>query len=151
MEKFERWDTEHYYASQVWQFYRWRGFSPEVVAGILGNMMAETSGGSLDLKPTIYNPGRGYYGLCQWSLYYKPFMADTDFDYQLSYLLEDMPIEFNNFGFCYKKNFTYEDFLALETPEDAALAFAKVYERCSSGSYGLRKSYARDAYEYFMA
>lgn len=148
--QFAQWDAEHYYASQVWQYYRWRGFSPEVVAGIIGNMMVETSGGTLDLKPRIYNPSRGYYGLCQWSLYYKPFMADTDFDYQLSYLLEDMSVEFKNFGFCYKKGFTYDDFLELETPEDAALAFAKVYERCASGTYGWRKTCARDAYDYFM-
>jgi hypothetical protein len=148
--KFKRWDEEHYYASQVWQYFRTRGFSPEVVAGIIGNMMIETSGGTLNLKPTVYNPSRGYYGLCQWSLYYKPYMADTSFEYQLEFLENDMPVEFKNFGFCYYKGFTYDEFLAMESPEEAAIAFAKVYERCASGSYGIRKVAARDAYNYFM-
>jgi hypothetical protein len=147
IDKFTVWEEEYPYATQVWFFMRENGISAEVTAGIIGNMMMETSGGTLALKPFIY--GVGHYGLCQWSLYYKPFMRDTTIEYQLEYLLSDMPVEFGYYGFVYKKNFTYEDFLSLETPEDAALAFVKVYERPGDNSYYARKQAARVAYNYF--
>ena len=41
------------------------GWNDYVCAGILGNMMAEAGGGTLDLQTTIY--GNGFYGLCQWN------------------------------------------------------------------------------------
>lgn len=144
------WESEHFYAAKTWEFLKQQGFSNQVASAIIGNMMIETGGGTLDLNPEIYNPSRDYYGLCQWSTYYFPFMADTSFEEQLSYLVESMPKEFKNFGFCYKSGFTYEDFLAMEDTEQAALAFAKVYERCGSGSYGLRKQAALKAYQYFV-
>ena len=148
--KFTRWETEYYYATHVWYFLRSRGYSKEVSAGIIGNMMVETAGSTLALKPTIYDKNRAYYGLCQWSLYYRPNVRDKSFEDQLIYLDEDMAKEFKTFGFCYKKDFTYENFLQLSMPEDAAIAFAKVYERCASGSYNLRASCARKAYDYFV-
>lgn len=148
--RYDEWLGKYPYATQVWCFLRQNGFSEEVAAGIIGNMMVETSGGTLKLNPTIYNPSRSYYGLCQWSLYYKPFMADKSFEEQLAYLLEDMPVEFKNFGFCYRKGFTYDQFLELETPEEAALAFAKVYERCGSSYYKIRERAARTAYNLFV-
>ena len=150
IDQFTKWEQEYAYAAEVWQYLTSRGLSKEATAGIIGNMMIETSGGSLALKPTIYDPARAYYGLCQWSLYYRPGVADMSFEDQLDYLYKDMPGEFKEFGFCYKRGFTYEDFINMESPEDAALAFAKVYERCASGSYGLRKQAARKAYNYFV-
>lgn len=143
-------EQEYYYAAKTWQFFRQRGYSAEVTSAIIGNMMIETSGGSLSLKPEIYSSGRGFYGLCQWSLYYKPFMADKTFEEQLVYLDSDMQSEFDTFGpKCYKSGFKYDDFLAMDDPAQAALAFAKTYERCGSGSYGARKQAARVAYDYF--
>lgn len=147
---YETWEQEHYYAAKTWQFFMKNGFSEEVASAIIGNMMIETSGGTLNLKPEVYSSNRGFYGLCQWSLYYKPFMAGKSFEEQLEYLVEDMPKEFKNFGFCYKSRFTYDDFLTMEDPEQAAVAFAKVYERCGSGTYGLRKQAAMKAYKYFV-
>ena len=143
------WEQEHYYAAKTYQFLRQRGYSAEIACAIIGNMMIETSGGSLDLKPTIYNSTGGYYGLCQWSLYYRPDVADMPFEDQLEYLYADMEREFRGFSGCYMRGFTYEDFLKMTDPAEAALAFAKVYERCGSGSYGLRKTAAMVAYEYF--
>ena len=142
-------EQEHYYAAKVWQFFKQRGYNDAVTSAIIGNMMIETSGGTLELRPEIYSSGKGFYGLCQWSLYYKPFMSGKTFEEQLEYLDSDMQKEFESFGFCYKRGFTYEDFLAMEDPAQAALAFAKVYERCGSGSYGLRKQAANRAYNYF--
>ena len=62
----------------------------------------------------------------------------------------DIAVEFKTFGFCYQKGFTYQDFLAMEDPGEAAIAFAKVYERCGN-SYTLRANCARQAFEFFTA
>jgi hypothetical protein len=120
-----------------------------VTCGIIGNMMIETSGGTLDLKPYIYSPSGNYYGLCQWSQKYYPGTKDLPFEHQLDYLLGSMPWEFNTFGKNYKTGFKYEDFLKMTDPAEAALAFAKSYERCCPASYEMRQEAAIKAYNYF--
>lgn len=149
IDRFIRWESEYPYATEVWYFLRENGFSEEVAAGILGNMMTETSGGSLLLNPTIYDPTGHYYGLCQWSIRYHTSVFNKPFEEQLIYLLESITVEFKTFGKRYSKGFTYNDFLLLDTPEEAAHAFAAVYERCATSTYYLRKQAARTAYNYF--
>ena len=148
--QYTQWESDHYYAAKTWQFLMRQGYSEVVASAIIGNMMIETSGGTLNLKPSVYSPGGSFYGLCQWSLYYRPNVANMSFEDQLTYLHNDMEKEFNTFGFCYRSGFTYEDFLAMTDPRQAALAFAKVYERCGSGSYSIRQTAATKAYNYFM-
>ena len=147
--KYSTWESEYYYAAKTYEFFRQNGYSAEVACGIIGNMMIETSGGTLALNPTIYSPSGDFYGLCQWSLYYRPHIADVSFENQLLYLHGDIEGEFKTFGFCYKNNFTYADFLAMNDPGEAAIAFAKVYERCGSSTYNLRANCAKIAYDYF--
>lgn len=146
--RYTKWEQEYYYAAKTWEFFMQRGYKEAVVAGIIGNMMIETSGGTLALKPHVY--GKGHYGLCQWSLYYRPNVADMPFESQLVYLENDLEKEFNTFGFCYKQNFGYEEFLALDDPAAAAKAFAKVYERPGDGTYSIRQNAAITAYNYFV-
>ena len=146
---YKKWESEYYYAAKTWEYLKQHGFNDAVASGIIGNMMIETSGGSLKLNPTIYNKTRKYYGLCQWSLKYKPEVAGMSFKKQLTYLYSDMKKEFNTFGKCYRKGFTYNDFLKMTSPSEAALAFAKAYERCGSGSYEKRKEAAKVVYNYF--
>lgn len=143
------WEEEYYYATKTWSYLRQRGFNQAVTCGIIGNMMIETSGGTLDLKPNIYSPSGNFYGLCQWSRKYYPSAHGLPFDYQLDYLLGSMQWEFNTFGKYYKEDFSYEDFLKITDPSEAALAFAKVYERCGPASYEMRQEAAKKAYEYF--
>lgn len=145
------WEQEYYYAAKTWEFLMSHGYSPVIASAIISNMAVETAGGTLDLNPTIYSPNRNYYGLCQWSLKYRPEAADLTFEEQLEYLHTDMEKEFNVFGNCYKQGFTYTDFLSMEDPAEAAIAFAKVYERCTSDSYSLRKKAAMEVYNYFMS
>lgn len=147
--KINRWENEYYYATAVWTYLRGNGYSESVVAGILGNMMAEVSGGSLDLDPKHYSRNGQYYGLCQWSLYYRPYVADMSFEDQLDYLVNGIEQEFETYGHLYENEFTFNDFMAMEDPVDVAFVFAKVYERCAPGSYGLRQEYAIKAYNYF--
>jgi hypothetical protein len=101
------------------------------------------------LKPFDYNPSGDYYGLCQWSLYYHPTIADMSFDQQLEYLMATIEKEFNTFGNYYAKGFTFEDFLAMKDPAKAAKAFAMVYERCDSNYYNIRMQAALTTYDYF--
>lgn len=143
------WKSDYYYATKAWNFLIEQGYNEAVVSGIIGNMMIETAGGTLYLKPFDYNPSGDYYGLCQWSLHYHPTIADMSFDQQLEYLIATIEKEFSTFGNCYTSGFTYEDFLEMTNPEDAAKAFAAVYERCGSGSYNQRADAAARAYRYF--
>lgn len=147
--KIKQWEEEHYYATEVWEYFRQKGFSQEVACGIIGNMMIETSGGSLDLKPNIYSSSGTYYGLCQWSKKYYPEAHGLTFKQQLNYLLKSIAWEINTFGWLYEENFDYKDFLKIKDPAEAALAFAKSYERCGPASYKLRQKAALKAYEYF--
>ena len=143
------WENEYYYAAKVWEYLMQRGYGEVVTSAIIGNMMIETSGGSLELEPNIYSPSGNFYGLCQWSQKYYPETKDLPFEHQLDYLIGSMPWEFNTFGWLYKDNFKYEDFLKVEDIEDAALAFAMAYERCGSISYPMRQQAAVEAYNYF--
>jgi hypothetical protein len=60
-----------------------------------------------------------------------------------------MQWEFNTFGWLYADDFDYESFLKMTDVSEAALAFAKSYERCSSVSYEMRQEAALKAYNYF--
>ena len=147
--KIQQWEEEYYYATKVWEHLRQKGFSQEVTCAIIGNMMIETSGGSLDLNPTIYSPSGNYYGLCQWSKKYYPEAHGLSFEQQLEFLLNNIEWEINTFGKNYEAGFKYEDFLTMDDPAEAALAFAKSYERCGPASYEMRQEAAEKAYEYF--
>ena len=147
--KIKQWEEEFYYATKVWEYLRQKGFSQEVTCAIIGNMMIETSGGSLALEPTIYSPSGNYYGLCQWSKKYYPEAHGLSFEQQLEFLLNNIEWEINTFGKKYKEDFKYEDFLAMTDPAEAALAFAKSYERCGPASYEMRQEAAQVAYDYF--
>ena len=136
-------------ATEIWEYLITQGYNEYVVAGIMGNLMAETGGQTLNLQVNAVSPG--YYGICQWSLQYYPQVANTDLTYQLDLLCSTMEYELNTFGKLYKKGFNYESFTYMLDEEEAALAFAKCYERCASGSYNVRKKNAKKAYEYFTS
>lgn len=149
LERYKAWEEEHFYATKVFQYFMQRGFTKEATCAIIGNMMIETSGGDLNLKPNIYSKSGNYYGLCQWSLKYYPETKNTSFEQQLDYLFNTIHLEFNTFGRLYEDGFEYEDFIRMTDPAEAALAFAKVYERCTPISYKLRELAAIKAYKYF--
>ena len=150
VENYTRWENEYFYSAKTYEFLKQNGFSDTVACAIIGNMMVETSPYNLTLKPYAQHKSGCHYGLCQWARkYYKQVMGAT-FEEQLAFLLETMPKEFNRYGKIYKKNFDYEAFLEMTDVKDAALAFAKIYERCGKGSYPARKTCAKMAYEYFV-
>ena len=149
IDRIRTWEAEYPYATEVWSVLHQRGYSDVIVSAIIGNMMVETSGGTLALKPMIYDSTGEYFGLCQWSAYYNPEVINKPMNYQIEYLCNTIEREFNTFGKCYSNGFTYEDFLAMTDPAAAAKAFAAVYERCASWSYSPRMEAADIAYGYF--
>lgn len=137
--------VEYPVAATVWSFLKSCGYNDAVSAGIIGNFMTECGGQTLDLDPYCYTGN--YYGLAQW---YKDYgLTGSSVNVQLNYLRDSMETTFNTYGRLYRSGFTYKDFCNLTSPSDAALAFAKVYERCGSGSYSIRQKNANKAFQYF--
>lgn len=140
---------EYPVATYVWQFLNDAGYNDYVIAGIIGNMMVECGGHTLALQPYIYSVD-GYYGLCQWSRGYQDRVGDTDTEYQCQFLLDTIVYEIDTYGHLYKRGFDYSSFISLTNEKDAALAFARSYERCGFISYGARRACATTAYNYFV-
>lgn len=147
LEQYNLWEQEHYYAAKVFEFLIQHGYSREVACGIIGNMMVECGGHTLNFNPFVYNPSGMYYGLCQWNIGYG--LHGSSFERQLEFLVSNIEREFNVFGKCYQKDFDYESFISLNDVQEAALAFAESYERCCSSSFNARKQAASEAYSYF--
>lgn len=140
---------EYPVATYVWQFLDDAGYNDYVISGIIGNMMVECGGHTLALQPYIYSVD-GYYGLCQWSRGYQDRVGDTDTEYQCQFLLDTIVYEIDTYGHLYKRGFDYSSFISLTNEKDAALAFARSYERCGFMSYGARRACATTAYNYFV-
>lgn len=151
--KWETRKTEYPVATKVWLYMKEElGWNDYVCAGVMGNLMAETGGQTLNLQPNLWGhgPNRGYYGICQWSKKYYPSIADTSLDYQLDFLRDTVEYEFDTYGKLYQSGMKYEDFTNMTGDCRAtALAFAKAYERCNSKYYSIRQDNAEKAYEYF--
>jgi len=134
-------------ATYIWAYLIQHGFNQYVSAGILGNIMTEVGGQSLNLNPTWDTPN--YYGMCMWSKFYCPDVSGLSLSEQCEYLTNTMQYEFDTFGNRYCNGFNYQNFLSLGNEQDAALAFAKCYERCASDSYYIRQQNATKALLYF--
>ena len=139
-------------ATQVWRYMKEElGWNDYVCAGVMGNMMAEVGGQTLNLDPYLYgHSGANYYGLCQWSSRYYPSIQGADVNAQLDFLASTVKKELDTYGYLFRNGLNYEAFCNLTDAEDAAMAFAKAYERCGSGSYGVRQTNALKAYNYFV-
>ena len=136
-------------ATKIWLYMKALGWSDEVCAGIMGNMMVECGGHTLKLKPTIYSPGQAFYGICQWHYGYYREIQGADLEAQCDFLKNTIEYEFKLFGHLYRRGMTYETFLEMTSPSDIAICFAAVYERCGSGGYNSRARCAEIAYAYF--
>lgn len=147
-EKQQRCMEEYPVATIIWNYLTEQGYNEYVCAGIMGNIMTEVGGNTLDIEYQLTGSNR-YYGICQWSTGYKAVWYE-DLEYQLNFLQDTIKYELDTYGKKYAKGFKYEDFLILDSAENAALAFAKCYERCGSGTYKLRQRNAVKALKYFV-
>ena len=157
-EQFSIWEEKHKgevrmerypVATEVWLYLTGTlGYSDHVAAGIIGNMMGECGGLTLNLQWWRYN-STNHYGLCQWSPKYYPQMQGATLQQQLEFLGTSIPETFNGWaGKAYKIN--YEEFLALTDCKEVAKYFNYVYER--PGGYDSRRGkWAQEAYDYFTS
>ena len=123
------------------------GWNDYVCAGIMGNLMAEVGGQTLDIRYALSSSG--YYGMCQWSRGYSQVWG-TGLETQCDFLRDTIKYEFDTYGDNYQYGFDFNSFLSLNDARQTALAFAKCYERCSSFSYYTRQENAIKAYNYFV-
>ncbi len=127
---------------QVWNHLRGLGLNEYVCAGIIGNIMAEVGGQTLDISAWPQCNGNGYYGICQWAGSRKQRLLN-DFGTTLEDQLRFLSVEL--FEVIPKGNSFYN----MQDEKEAALYFAKYYERCGTGSYSVRQTNATKALEYF--
>ena len=142
-------EKEYPIATAVWLYLKNLGYNDYICAGILGNMMAECGGGTLNLHYDIISSDWGFYGLCQWNHYYEGVWG-KDLLGQLDFLRDTIEYEINTFGYAYKRNFNYESFLLLDNERTAAYVFATCYERCAKHYRNIRQDYAEIAYNYYV-
>ncbi len=122
--KINRLKSEYPVAGEVYEYLSGQGWSDPVIAGVLGNMMAECGGQTLDLQWSIYGYDNSkYYGLCQWSLYYNPDVDGRDVTGQLDYLMGNIRTNMDCFGG------SYDNFCAITDAGEAARYFCNYYER----------------------
>jgi hypothetical protein len=139
-------EAEYPAAAYIWKYFKDLGYGNAVVAGILGNIMAEVGGQTLNIQYTAKSAG--YYGMCQWNKNYSQVWGKS-LEEQCDFLQSTIKYELDTYGYAYARGFNYESFLALTDEQAAAKAFAKAYERCGSGSYSVRQRNATTAYNYF--
>lgn len=132
-------------ARQIWNYMKGLGWNDAVCAGIMGNLMVETGGSTLGIKPGLYNPTGKYYGICQWNKYAYGQIHGASLEAQLDFLRDTIKYEMNTYS-----SYGYNGFLNITDAGEAARAFAKGYERCGSGSYSKRANCAYQAYQYFV-
>lgn len=140
-------EAEYPAATAIWRYMKDLGWSDYVCAGIMGNLMAEVGGHTLNIQ--YKSKGNGYYGMCQWNIGYKNKVWGKDLNGQLDFLRDTIKYEIDTFGYSYKSNFNFSSLLNLKNEKDVALAFAKCYERCGSSSHNNRQANATKALKYF--
>lgn len=130
---------EYPVAAAVWQRLREHGLSEPVAAGIMGNMMAECGGHTLELMPYTYSGG--FYGLAMWSLHYFPAVDGLGVAAQCDFLIDTLDNIKDGGG-------SVEAFLSLTDARAAARYFSGYYERPAAWSEK-RADNAEAAYRYF--
>ena len=143
-------------AQLIWDTMISWGWTAETCAGIIGNMMAEIGGGTLNLSNWNSNGGCGY-GLIQWtsnrrSILKSRYGSYPTIEQQLIFMRDEL------FGINNTRQQVSSSVLdkimntnGNETPESIAFCFASNYERCASRYRAKRQGYARIAYDYFMS
>lgn len=121
----EQQKREYPVAAAVWQRLREHGLSEPVAAGIMGNMMSECGGQTLDLDPYIYSGG--FYGLCMFSLHYFPGVDGLGVAAQCDFIVDTLSNIRDGGG-------SVEAFLSLTDARAAARYFSDYYERPASWS-----------------
>jgi hypothetical protein len=126
------------------------GLGTAAACGVMGNIYCESR-----FTPTVYNSACGAYGICQWtssrlSALKRNYPSTySTLSAQLAFLGKELNgLESNGPTVLkYLKSLSNSS----SSAADAALYFAKKYERCGSGTYSLRQQKARDFWNTYSA
>lgn len=131
---------------KIWEWLHDFGFSDVVAAAIMGNMQVESG-----FREGIYGYyyGNTYYGLCQWNIEYTPQADGLDARSQCWLIRETLASAFESWHKGSIKGWRYylDTFENSTNVKEAALIFAKAYERCGEGSYDARVKAAEKIFE----
>lgn len=146
-------EGEYPEARLIWNTIKSWGYSDNVVAGIIGNMMAEVGGGTLAGLSNWHTDGCGY-GLIQWTsgrqrLLKQLYGSRPNIEQQLQFIKNELTGQ--NSVNRQVTEAQYNELLNANSPEAAAMTFARYYERCGSSYRAKRQSFARTAYNYFVS
>ena len=145
----EKVEDDYYYARVIWNYLRYEmGLNKYCAAGIMGNIMTECGGQTLDIQPYITNSS-GHYGICQWNLRYFPEVRGKSLHGQLEFLNSTIRWIMNDFGDRYYDGFNYNKFIEITDERVAAKAFAYAYEGSPKPCSQRRLNHATTALNYF--
>ena len=147
----EEHEKEFPYATKVWIYMKENfGWSDAICAGIMGNIMAEIGGGTLDFSD--WNWDKRTLGMFQWlgsrkTDIKKLYGEIPTIEEQLEFMYDEL---YGTDGVHQQVTDSQrEKILSSETPEQAAKRFSDWFER--PGNSGIsRQGYARKAYNYFV-
>ena len=129
-------------ATQIWKVLKDLGLNDYVCAGIMGNIMAEVGGQTLDISRWPQYSNGSHYGICQWGGSRRTRLLN-DFGKSLEAQITFLSVEL------YEEIPKDSSFYSMKDEKQAALYFAEHFERCGSGSYNVRQKNATKALEYF--
>lgn len=131
-----------YEATLVWNNLKSLRLNDYVCAGIIGNIMAEVGGQTLDFSYWEIGSQSTHYGICQWGGARRERLL-TQFGGSLEAQIEFLKVEL------FEVIPQTSSFYQMQNEKEAALYFAKYYERCSSDYYAIRQINATKALDYF--
>lgn len=138
-------------ATKVWIYMKEHfNWTDEVCAGVMGNIMAEIGGGTLDFSD--WNSDDGPYGMFQWLGSREVELKNKygnmpSIEQQMEFMYDEL---YGTDGVTQQvRDWQREKFLSSTTPQDAAIRFCQWFER-PGGTGSVRKGYAATAYEVFV-
>ena len=147
----KRWE-ECPVATEIWLQMKSYGWTDAACAGIMGNIMRETGGDTLEyITSNIYNKSKSHYGLCQWAKRYYPQIQPTEtwtpsaaeqIEF-LRYTISNQKTLHHSYGF------TEEYLLTATDYREVAKKFCDGYERPAENSTR-RENNAEKAWKYFV-
>lgn len=135
-------DGSHYSnARAIWNFLKYKGLSDAAIAGVLGNIQAESG-----FNPSVqeYSNGEGY-GLIQWSFGRRDALEDaaleqgvdvSDLQFQLEYLWNEALDPNTSYG----KSLAAAGFYTTNSVSDAAYYFHKYVENSADSQTAIQNN-----------
>lgn len=142
--------AEYPVAAEVWEAMKEFGWSDIVCAGIMGNLMRETGGDTLNLRHD--SDSHSGLGLVQWTGQRKKDMCNKyghspTIAEQVEFVKDEL---FGSNGVSGQvTDYQRDRIFNAETPEKCAAEFARWFERPASKNYSKRETNAKQAYDYF--